>query len=310
MAEGAPVLVGVGGLSGSGKSTVASALAPMLAPIPGARVLSSDRIRKALFGAAPTDRLPQEAYAPQVSERVYAIARENAGKCLAARMAGHLRCGLRPPRRSRRACAGRGATRCALSWASGWRRPSIRSRRALPRARAIHPTPMWMSCTRSRRNSRPAAKPMEWTRLDASGAAAGHRRAHQGRAEDLSAIRAGSRASGWPFRSTPMALQNASRTCGGLARMPWEVREAAAIIGVRVIILQRLAGEERAPLGDGQRDLLRRLAVADEALGLARPRRLSPAPRGSGCGSSRCRGRWRRDFPSCGRRSRPARPRR
>lgn len=84
MRAGAPVLVGIGGLSGSGKSTVAAALAPTLAPIPGARVLSSDRIRKALFGAAPTDRLPQEAYAPQVSERVYALAREGAGRCLAA----------------------------------------------------------------------------------------------------------------------------------------------------------------------------------------------------------------------------------
>lgn len=84
MREGEPVLIGIGGLSGSGKSTVAAALAPLVAPIPGARVLSSDRIRKSLFGVAPTDRLPPEAYAAEVSERVYAQAREAAGACLDA----------------------------------------------------------------------------------------------------------------------------------------------------------------------------------------------------------------------------------
>lgn len=84
MRAGAPVLVGVGGLSGSGKSTIAAALAPLIAPLPGARVLSSDRLRKALFGAAPTQRLPAEAYTPDVSSRVYAIAREQAGLCLDA----------------------------------------------------------------------------------------------------------------------------------------------------------------------------------------------------------------------------------
>lgn len=84
MAPGRALLVGVGGLSGSGKSSVAAALAPLLAPLPGARVLSSDRIRKAMHGVAPTSRLPAEAYAPEVSARVYARAREEAAACLAA----------------------------------------------------------------------------------------------------------------------------------------------------------------------------------------------------------------------------------
>lgn len=84
MRGSAPKLIGVGGLSGSGKSTVAAALAPLIAPIPGARVLSSDRIRKALFGAAPTQRLPANAYAPDVSQRVYASARAQAAACLDA----------------------------------------------------------------------------------------------------------------------------------------------------------------------------------------------------------------------------------
>jgi aminoglycoside phosphotransferase family enzyme/predicted kinase len=79
---GAPILIGIGGLSGSGKSTVAAALAPSLSPMPGARILSSDRIRKKMFDVAPTQRLPAEAYAPHVSQEVYARAREEAARCL------------------------------------------------------------------------------------------------------------------------------------------------------------------------------------------------------------------------------------
>lgn len=71
LAPGSPRLVAVGGLSGSGKSTLADALAPRLAGPPGARILESDRIRKAMFGAAPEERLPLEAYRPEVSRKVY-----------------------------------------------------------------------------------------------------------------------------------------------------------------------------------------------------------------------------------------------
>ena len=76
-------LVAVGGFSGSGKSTLAAALAPHLGLAPGARVLSSDRIRKALHGVEPTQRLPPEGYAPDVSERVYADMRRAAARILA-----------------------------------------------------------------------------------------------------------------------------------------------------------------------------------------------------------------------------------
>jgi aminoglycoside phosphotransferase family enzyme/predicted kinase len=66
-----PVLLAVGGLSGSGKSTVASLVAPHLGPAPGARVLNSDRIRKRLHRVRPNERLPMAAYQPQVSEKLY-----------------------------------------------------------------------------------------------------------------------------------------------------------------------------------------------------------------------------------------------
>jgi uncharacterized protein len=76
------ILVAVGGFSGSGKSTVAAALAPSLGLAPGARILSSDRIRKALHGAPALQRLPQRAYTPEISERVYAVTRSNAARTL------------------------------------------------------------------------------------------------------------------------------------------------------------------------------------------------------------------------------------
>jgi aminoglycoside phosphotransferase family enzyme/predicted kinase len=80
----APKLFAIGGLSGSGKSTLAATLAPMIAPMPGARILSSDRIRKALFGAPANTRLPLEAYTSDISARVYALMRQQAGVCLDA----------------------------------------------------------------------------------------------------------------------------------------------------------------------------------------------------------------------------------
>jgi predicted kinase len=64
-------LVAIGGLSGSGKTTVAEALAPHIGAPPGARVIESDRIRKALHGVPPETRLPEKAYRPEVSARVY-----------------------------------------------------------------------------------------------------------------------------------------------------------------------------------------------------------------------------------------------
>lgn len=66
-----PRLVAVGGLSGTGKSTMAKALAPLLGDATGAVHLRTDIIRKRLFGVGALDRLPEEAYAAGAGERVY-----------------------------------------------------------------------------------------------------------------------------------------------------------------------------------------------------------------------------------------------
>ena len=78
--DGAPCLIAIGGYSGSGKSSVAAALAPLIGAAPGARTLSSDRLRKRLHGAEPTRRLPKEAYASEVSARVYGEMMIEAGR--------------------------------------------------------------------------------------------------------------------------------------------------------------------------------------------------------------------------------------
>jgi uncharacterized protein len=86
IAPAPPRLVAIGGLSGTGKSALARALAPEIAPQPGAVVLRSDVERKALFGVAETECLPQAAYTDDVTARVYAALADKA-RCVLA--AGH-----------------------------------------------------------------------------------------------------------------------------------------------------------------------------------------------------------------------------
>lgn len=80
----AATIVSIGGLSGTGKSTQASALGPHVGPAPGAVHLSSDVIRKSLFGVAPTSRLPPSAYDAEVSARVYRRLADDAAVTLAS----------------------------------------------------------------------------------------------------------------------------------------------------------------------------------------------------------------------------------
>lgn len=66
-----PRLIAIGGLSGSGKSSLAARLAPELGVPPGARVLRSDVLRKRRFGLEPETALPPEGYSEQVTALVY-----------------------------------------------------------------------------------------------------------------------------------------------------------------------------------------------------------------------------------------------
>lgn len=86
LAPSPPRLVAIGGLSGSGKTTMAMQLAPRIGRAPGAVVIRSDVERKRQGGIGLTETMPAGAYTPAASQAVYdrvlACARE-------VLMAGH-----------------------------------------------------------------------------------------------------------------------------------------------------------------------------------------------------------------------------
>lgn len=84
LAPAAPVLVAIGGLQGTGKSTLARRIAPLIGAPPGALVLRSDEIRKRLAGVAPEQRLPPSAYVPGSGRPVFAALADGARQAIAA----------------------------------------------------------------------------------------------------------------------------------------------------------------------------------------------------------------------------------
>lgn len=79
-----PVLAAVGGLSGTGKSTFARALAPGLGASPGAVVLRTDEIRKRLFKVSPTTPVDRSLYTPEFYVATYDALIDNARGLLKA----------------------------------------------------------------------------------------------------------------------------------------------------------------------------------------------------------------------------------
>lgn len=79
-----PRLVAIGGLSGTGKSTVAQALAPGLPGVCGARLLRTDTIRKRAAGVDPRASLPETSYTPAARAAVYRALADRAAAAFAA----------------------------------------------------------------------------------------------------------------------------------------------------------------------------------------------------------------------------------
>lgn len=75
-------VVAIGGMSGTGKTVLAAALAPLIGAAPGAVHLRSDLERKALFHVPPTTPLPQSAYSTEVSAQIHEIMRKKAREAL------------------------------------------------------------------------------------------------------------------------------------------------------------------------------------------------------------------------------------
>ena len=91
-----PTLVAIGGLSGTGKSLLGRALAPDVMPLPGAIVLRSDVLRKQHFQVKETERLPANAYQPQITDQIYDTLVQRASRVLVARPFRGGRCGVCP----------------------------------------------------------------------------------------------------------------------------------------------------------------------------------------------------------------------
>lgn len=80
---GAPQLIVLGGVSGTGKSTLGRALAPMIGAAPGAVMLRSDVLRKSLWGVSDEVPLPEAAYTADVTRKVYDVLCSRAEEILA-----------------------------------------------------------------------------------------------------------------------------------------------------------------------------------------------------------------------------------
>lgn len=78
----APCLIAIGGLSGTGKSTLARHIAGEIGAAPGARVIRTDVIRKRLAGVPIESRLPKETYTPAAARHVYTEALRRASETL------------------------------------------------------------------------------------------------------------------------------------------------------------------------------------------------------------------------------------
>lgn len=80
----APRLIAIGGFSGTGKTTLAAALAARIGSAPGAVHIRSDLERKSAAGIGELERLPARFYSREASQRIYSLLKEKAGIALAA----------------------------------------------------------------------------------------------------------------------------------------------------------------------------------------------------------------------------------
>jgi uncharacterized protein len=113
-----PALVCVGGLSGTGKTTVARGLAPWIGAVPGAIHLRSEVERKVMFGAEPETPLPSDAYREEIGAKVYPRLLNKAAAILAAEHAAIVDAGFREP--AQREAAARLASQAGVAFHGLW----------------------------------------------------------------------------------------------------------------------------------------------------------------------------------------------
>jgi uncharacterized protein len=158
-------LVAIGGLSGSGKSSLAARLAPELGIVPGARVLRSDVLRKRRFGLMPEERLPPDAYRPEVTAEVYRGLGERAAAVLKAGYAAVIDA-VTLRAEERRAFA-EAAAEAGVPFTGLWLdapAATMRERIGARRADASDATPAVLDL-----QLQADPGPLDWIRIDASG---------------------------------------------------------------------------------------------------------------------------------------------
>ncbi|MFZ2006057.1 MAG: AAA family ATPase, partial [Stellaceae bacterium] len=161
-------LIAVGGLSGTGKSTLAAALGPGLGPTPGARLLRSDVIRKRLLGLDPEARLPQSAYTAEATRRVYAAMRNRAADALRAGYCAILDAvALRPEERQAFAMV---AKKAGAPFAGLWLEAPEETMAERVTARRHDASDATAEIVKRQLEVDPGA--LDWKRIDAAGAAA------------------------------------------------------------------------------------------------------------------------------------------
>ncbi len=157
-----PVVVAVGGLMGTGKTTLARALAPALGPAPGALVLRSDEVRKRRRGVAPEQRLPADAYAEAESRAVFAELNRAVAETAAAGHAAIADATWLDPAHRRAVAAAAGAVRFLGVWLEA-PLPVLEARIAARHGDASDATVAVL-----RRAAQSAQRPADWLVVDAS----------------------------------------------------------------------------------------------------------------------------------------------
>ncbi|WP_395665614.1 AAA family ATPase [Methylocella sp.] len=162
--ERPPALVAAGGRSGTGKTRFSQALAPRLGRAPGAVHLRSDVERKRLNGVGELDRLPPDAYRPELSAPVYRRLEALAAVALGAGQAVVLDAAFLKP--AERAGAERTATDAGTRFCGLWLDAPLALRLERVAARRSDASDAGVEVARAQEDYETGV--MSWTRLDAA----------------------------------------------------------------------------------------------------------------------------------------------
>ena len=158
------VILAIGGLPGSGKSSLARAIAPELGAAPGALILRSDDIRKRRHGVAPETRLPASAYGAAEDRAVY---REMFASARQAAAAGHaviLDASFRDP--ATRAAAAASAAGAGVRFLGVWLDAPLPLLEARIAARRDDASDATIAVLRAAAAG--TARPADWPKIEAS----------------------------------------------------------------------------------------------------------------------------------------------